>query len=100
MAERTGAADVDGCRASANGNVTNEVYFAAAYCFGVVDAVLWMISPGIGDILCKPKGVTTTQGLQVLVKYMDDHPEELNERTIQLAERAFLKAWPCRQKTQ
>jgi hypothetical protein len=47
------------------------------------------------DRLLFAEDVTTGQGLKVLVKYIDDHPEELHERTALLATRAFVKAWPC-----
>ena len=60
---------------------------------GFVEGLMWSL-PGWG-VVCLPKGVTTEQGLKVLVKYMEDHPEELHDRTAELAFRAFVKAWPC-----
>jgi hypothetical protein len=53
------------------------------------------VEPAGGGVVCLPKGVITEQGLKVLVKYMDDHPEKLHDRTAELAFRAFVKAWPC-----
>jgi hypothetical protein len=44
---------------------------------------------------CLPQGVTTGQALKVLVKYMDDHPEQLHEKTAWVAAKALHEAWPC-----
>jgi hypothetical protein len=72
-----------------------EDFYLAGYCTGIVEAVLFLPMWGT-NLYCTPKGVTVGQGMKVLVKYMNDHPEELHERTMQLAARAFQKAWPCR----
>ena len=77
--------DLAGCKAATGPD--------AAFCMGIVEGLMWSL-PGWG-VVCLPKGVTTEQGLKVLVKYMDDHPEELHEKTAELAARAFVKAWPC-----
>jgi len=50
--------------------------------------------PVSGNV-CLPKGVTTGRGLQVLLKYMTDHPVQLHERTVQLAARAIVQGWQC-----
>ena len=80
-----GIDDLPGCKAAIGRD--------AGFCMGIVDGLMWSL-PGWG-VVCLPKGVTTEQGLKVLVKYMDDHPEELQERTEQLATSAFINAWPC-----
>jgi hypothetical protein len=45
--------------------------------------------------LCIPKGVTTEQGRRVVVKYLQEHPEELQNRGNVLTYLAFIKAFPC-----
>ena len=62
---------------------------------GIVEGLMWSLPVAADKILCEPKGVNLEQELKVLVKNMDDHPEELQERTEQLATSAFIKAWPC-----
>jgi hypothetical protein len=89
-----GIDDLAGCREAANLKTTAPNDLRAGYCMGVV-AGLMMMMPAVGGIVCLPKGVTLGQGTKVLVKYMDDHPEELHNRTAELAARAFVKAWPC-----
>jgi hypothetical protein len=80
-----GIDDLAGCKAATERD--------AGFCMGIVEGLMWSL-PGWG-VVCLPKGVTTGQGLKVLVKYMEDHPEELHDRTAELAFRAFVKAWPC-----
>ena len=80
-----GIDDLAGCTAATGPD--------AGLCMGIVEGLMWSL-PGWG-VVCLPKGVTTEQGLKVLVKYMEDHPEELHDRTAELAFRAFVKAWPC-----
>jgi hypothetical protein len=93
-ARATAVDDVEACRAAAKpGGIKLESAFAAGYCTGIVEATMFNL-PVTGNV-CLPKGVTTGQGLQVLVKYMDDHPKELHEQTVRLAARAIVQAWPC-----
>jgi hypothetical protein len=80
-----GIDDLPGCKAATGRD--------AGFCMGIVEGLMWSL-PGWG-VVCLPKGVTTGEGLKVLVKYMEDHPEELHDRTAELAFRAFVKAWPC-----
>ena len=65
----------------------------AGFCMGIVEGALWSLPR---TDFCLPKYATTGQGLKVLVKYTDDHPEELHERTALLAAGAFVKAWRAR----
>jgi hypothetical protein len=88
-----GIDDFEGCRAAANLSTTAANAPRAWFCMGIIEGLMWSL-PGWG-VVCLPKGVITEQGLTVLVKYMDDHPEELHDRTAELAFRAFVKAWPC-----
>jgi hypothetical protein len=92
MAE--GIDDFEGCKEAAKLSTTAPNPIRTGYCMGVVAALMFSL-PAVGRIVCLPKGVTLGQGAKVLVKYMDDHPEELQERTEQLAARALMKAWPC-----
>ena len=84
----------EGCKvAVATGRApAPNVAFAAGFCAGIVEGTLWSLPR---TDFCLPNDATTGQGLKVLVKYTDYHPEELHERTALLATRAFVKAWPC-----
>ena len=80
-----GIDDLPGCKAATGRD--------AGFCMGIVEGLMWSL-PGWG-VVCLPKGVTTEQGLKVLVKYMDDHSEALHLEAVELADKAFVKAWPC-----
>ncbi len=45
--------------------------------------------------ICRPKGVTAAQLRDVVVKYIDDHPEERHTVMMVLAVVAMRAAWPC-----
>jgi len=80
-----------GCRTANERSVIDKV--DAGFCSGIVEGTMWSLQ--IAKLVCLPNGMTLGQGLKVLVKYMDDHPEALHEKTAELAARAFVKAWPC-----
>jgi hypothetical protein len=67
------------------------------YCMGAVSMALaaTKIMPGAAHA-CPPEGVTTFQGVRVLVNYMHNHPERLNEPFLRLVVDAFVLAWPCK----
>jgi hypothetical protein len=46
--------------------------------------------------LCRPDGVTMGQEVAVVVKYIDEHPEDLHLEFLLLASEALAKAWPCK----
>jgi hypothetical protein len=47
-------------------------------------------------LVCIPKGVTTGQKIAVVVKYIDEHPEDMHLKFKLLVHEALLKAWPCK----
>jgi hypothetical protein len=50
----------------------------------------------IVDAFCIPKGVTMGQMIAVVVKYVDEHPEDMHSEFLFLAHEALLTAWPCK----
>ena len=60
-------------------------------CSGLVEGVS-DISPKV----CPPEHTSYGQEARVVVKYLQDHPEELNLRDTVLVERALERAFPCR----
>jgi len=64
------------------------------YCAGMVHTL--MIPRKHSDFkICPPENATVQQGATVLVKFSDDHPQELNLPAVLLALTAFQNAWPC-----
>ena len=46
--------------------------------------------------ICRPEGVTTGQLVAVVVKYADEHPQDMHLEFMFLAHEALVKAWPCK----
>jgi|SRR6516164_8762041 hypothetical protein len=73
------------------------------YVRGFLDAVNMtqtaMMAPGRNRSAPKPEvcfpDVSARQGILVLLKYLSDHPERLNERASLLMWAAVKQAWPC-----
>jgi hypothetical protein len=83
---------IPGCRLGTNMRNYND-FFARGLCIGTLNGV-WSTLMRIG-IVCTPANVTTGQVVRVVVRYIDDRPEKLNELFTDLASAALLTAWPC-----
>ena len=46
--------------------------------------------------VCRPEHVTDEQVRDVIVKYLEAHPAELNSSAVAAAVRALAAVWPCR----
>ncbi len=77
------------------------------WCMGWIEGVLdmnrlseLMVETGVskkGDpYFCAPDGIQVGQAVRVVVKYLQDHPEQLHARGIVLAVAALQKAFPCK----
>jgi hypothetical protein len=49
-----------------------------------------------GNRFCQPKGVTNSQAVAVVVKYIEARPERMHEPFGDLAIEALTAAWPCK----
>jgi hypothetical protein len=69
----------------------------AAYVKGALDgAILLTVAvPGNKPAFCLPQNVSVGQVLFVALKYMDDHPEQLQLPAIALIGTALKQAFPC-----
>lgn len=45
--------------------------------------------------VCGPEGATTGQLRPAVVKYLNDHPQHLQESAVNLVWSALVDAWPC-----
>jgi hypothetical protein len=78
------------------GNAGQEGY-CLGYVTGISDGIttLQMLKPPHWTPICKPDWVTDRQLRDVVVKYLDDHPEDLHEPISLLTVLAMRSAWPC-----
>lgn len=63
------------------------------YVAGVADA-LEMVSVRLTNI-CRPTPTHIMQMVDVLMKWLEDHPAERHRPAAKLAGLAFAEAWPC-----
>jgi hypothetical protein len=89
----------EGCQISVdrpNVNVTLNDAVKGGTCEGFVYAIG---APGglLGepDRFCHPYGVDVEQAERVLLKYLNEHPEQTHEDAVLPALQAFKLAWPC-----
>jgi len=64
--------------------------FQVGYCDGLIHGIV-----GVSPRVCAGKYVTQQQAIRVVLKYLQDHPEELDQKGTTLAEKALAKAFPC-----
>jgi Rap1a immunity proteins len=68
-------------------------------CVGMVDAIDFIMSelpPEEKEYRsCPPSDATLRQTVQVVIKYIDERPERMNESFKKLAIEAIRDAWPC-----
>lgn len=70
----------------------------AGYIRGMVDGIqiAKVISPDKVTICFPDHGFTNLQGVKVVQRYLDNHPESLNEDESMLTLKAFRAAFPCK----
>ena len=85
-----------GCESAVAGEET----MLGGYCYGVMKGVtsmmeVFQISDDSVARTCLPGGVAVEQQARVVIKYFNEHPEELNEDHALLVMLAFTDAYPC-----
>jgi hypothetical protein len=58
--------------------------------------VMGVAETGWSPAPCVPTNATNGQYVEVVRKYLKDHPEELHLPATILIQKAFNKAWPCK----
>ena len=80
-----------GCRDLVNASEHNGL--GQAKCLGIVRAMHYFSHYYFGA--CSPERTTLGQTLIVIVRYIDQRPERMDERFEDLALEAILETWPC-----
>ena len=98
----TGAEMAGHCRAFLSEKLAPEQSYGAGKCFGLVYGVTdtlktaHLVSPEAVSVCIPIEGFTMGQAARILLRYLDDHPETLNESSSTLAIKAFRRAYPCK----
>jgi hypothetical protein len=85
------------CTAVSPGNPSGT--FGPEWCYGYLMGVndMRMLTRTFPKLTayCLPEGVTMAQVKSVVVKYLQEHPEELHYPSVRLVNSALSKAFPC-----
>jgi hypothetical protein len=85
------------CTAVSSGNPSGT--FGPEWCYGYLMGIndMRMLSGMFPNLIthCIPEGVTMAQVKSVVVKYLQEHPEELHYPSVKLVNFALSKAFPC-----
>jgi hypothetical protein len=85
------------CQIALNDSIeTQTEAFESGVCAGFIRALLFF-GPALRAELhfCPPDKVTPMDGMQVLLKFFDAHPEMTERPAEPLSVTAFRAAWPC-----
>jgi len=88
----------DICQIAARDSPNGSLELAKAMdCQGFVEAIV-LVGRRMReeDRFCAPAGVTVGQAIKVLVKYLNENPDQTHQAGESLAISAFGKAWPCK----
>lgn len=70
----------------------------AGYCVGLVSGIAETIISSDSPTACFPKSsVTREQTVRIVVKYLNNHPEQLHLSASSLVMVSFEEAFPCKQ---
>jgi hypothetical protein len=86
-----------GCRALQNSARYEEPaeIFMKGYCIGILEGVAAVGTLGANRVICMPDKVTNEQLVDVVVRYIETHPERGHVNFTLTALFAMVLAWPC-----
>jgi Rap1a immunity proteins len=85
----TGNAMYASCMNDMNRAQTGD-WYGQGVCAGIINAALYL-APNI----CPPQGVTNGQAEMVTMRYIQQHPESIQQQLSYIAQAALQAAWPC-----
>jgi hypothetical protein len=71
---------------------SNNNLYRQGVCVGIIGAMFFSAS---GSSFCPPPSVSNTQANRVVIQYVERTPRDQHLQLAELAERAFVDAWPC-----
>jgi len=89
------------CKAAIDRSST--AYQDASFCMGFLNGMTSTVSVmhtalNVPRPFCLPDKIPTGQGVRVVIKYLEKHPELLHYDDGSLAMLAFMEAFPCMEK--
>ena len=91
-------------------SLSKEKILGVGYCIGLIDGLVTfnyvyetvLQAEGKGEAvqMCLPERVSTRQMAEVIVKFLDDNPNRLQDSGQALAAQALVTAYPCDQEAE
>ena len=80
---------------------TDANFWDGAFCLGYIwgiaeSSAVFDVADNKFIMFCSPAGSTSGQAQKIVVKYLEDHPEELHKEAAVLVAKALQRAFPCR----
>jgi hypothetical protein len=89
-----------------DGSSNSKIILGAGICLGTVRGIIdaGAVFDTFADqddkpppnVFCVPESVSTDQGIKAVIKYLEEHPEELHQRGTTLTVLALKQAFPCK----
>ena len=89
-----------------DGSSNSKIILGAGLCLGTVrgiidagaifDTFAEQAGKPPSNVFCVPESVTADQGVRVVIKYLEGHPEDLHKRGTTLTVHALKQAFPCK----
>ena len=79
-------------------SVTNDETLGMGYCLGVILGIKFLAEAATNNTpypICVPEHAPSSQLLSVVLHYLRNHPQKLNDNFLYLIMNALLEAWPC-----
>lgn len=77
--------------------ISNRATFLAGVCAGIIEGLRFggpTLDKGLA--FCVPNNIARGQAIRVVLKFMNEHPQDLHEDFIVLASVSLLNIWPCK----
>jgi len=74
--------------------------FEAGRCWGYISAstdIYKVIKYGSSRIVCIPGEIEVSDYVRIVIKYLNEHPKDLNRPAFELITKAFAEIFPCPQ---
>jgi hypothetical protein len=88
-------------KVSDGGELPSKQAVEFGYCSGLLEGArttMWLNKNQLNPPyrICFPDDISNEQSARIVVKYLENHPEELNQNPTALALYAFKTAYPCK----
>jgi len=88
----------EGIQSGRRTDVTSDETLGMGYCLGVILGIKFLAEAATKNTpyaVCVPNDAPSSQLLSVVLHYLRNHPQKLNDNFLHLIMNALLEAWPC-----